>query len=210
MKLKKNAVLTVLSLLFLTAICLYASEENGNEKPITIGEACKSAVERIGENYDVGKTVEFYKSNFAEKLKLLEKDLKDKSDDVISEIVDDLNECNEIMALNENPEEFKKAMEFMRAEIRADILSDKISELRKKDAEKNKLEIDKTGKALKDELRKIFDAKIQKEKKNMKDLEGQLDAMKNRIKKREVNREKIIQKKFNELTDANDDEDLTF
>ena len=112
--------------------------------------------------------------------------------------------------MKENPEEFKRSVESMRSEIKADILSDRISELRKKDAEKNKTEIEKAGKDLKDELGKIFDTKIQKEKKNMKDLESQLDEMKKRIKKREGNREKIIQKKFNELTDANDEEDLTF
>ncbi|HBC87697.1 MAG TPA: hypothetical protein DCZ94_12130 [Lentisphaeria bacterium] len=185
-------------------------DDDGAKQVKTMEQAWKSALEQFGDDQESAKkAMEFYKANFAEKIKCLEKELKDDSDEVVSELSEDLGECNGMLALkDESPEEFKKQLEYMKLEVKVDLMGEKIQDLKDEDAVKNKAEIEKIEKELKGEIGRLFDMKLQREKEELKNLEKDIEKLKQHIKQREENREKIIEKKFKDLTGV--EENLEF
>jgi len=185
-------------------------KDEGADAVKTMEQAWKVALEQLEDDQDnAKKVVEFYKANFAEKIKFLEKELKDDSTEVVSELTSDLLECNLILTTkDDSPEKFKEELEYMKLEVNTDLLGEKIQDLKEKEADKNKAEIGKNEKELKSELGKLFDMKLLREKEELKDLEKDIEELKQHIRQREENRDKIVDKKLEELTGV--DEDLEF
>ncbi|MFZ2657397.1 MAG: hypothetical protein WAX69_20845 [Victivallales bacterium] len=185
-------------------------DDGGANQVKTMEQAWKAALEQLEDDQDSAKkVVEFYKANFAEKIKFLEKELKDDSTEVVSELTSDLLECNLILTTkDDSPEKFKEELEYMKLEVNTDLLGEKIQDLKEKEADKNKAEIEKNEKELKSELGKLFDMKLLREKEELKDLEKDIEELKQHIRQREENRDKIVDKKLEELTGV--DEDLEF
>ncbi len=197
----------------LGALNLAADEDNDGDDMRnikTMAQAWKAACEQFGDDQEAAKkTMEFYKANFSDKINYLEKDLKDAPGEVVEQLKGDLAECGQLLSLkDENPEEFKKQLEFIRLEMKTELLGERIQDLKEQDAAKNKAEIEKIGKDLKAELERLFDMKLKKEKEELKNLEGEVEKMKQHISQREKNKEKIIEKKLMDL--SGDEENLEF
>ncbi|GEM_PF-5847783 len=213
---KMMKVLTLIACIGVLASAVFAAEddkdnEGGKMDNIkTMDQAWKAAMEQFGdEQDDAKKAMDFYKDNFPEKIKYLEKELRDDPEEVVDELSEDLEECSEMLELKvDNPEEFRKRLEYMRLEVKTDLTGEKIQDLKDEDAAKNKDEIEKLSKELKEELGKLFDMKLQREKEELKNLEQDIEKLRQHIKQREVNKDKIIERKFNELIGV--DEDLEF
>ena len=187
--------------------------EDGSDssKPVkTMEQAWQAALEKFGDDQEnTKKVVDFYKSNFSEKIKYLEKEIKGDSDKVVEELNADLGECNGLLGMkDDNPEEFKKSFEYIKLRVKTDLLGVKIHDLKEKDADKNKAEIEKVEKELKAELNKLFDMKLCREKDELKNLENNMEKLRHHIKQREESREKIIDKKIKDLTGV--EENLEF
>ncbi|HCE41915.1 MAG TPA: hypothetical protein DET40_00010 [Lentisphaeria bacterium] len=209
----KKLMALILCVGLLAPMSLNAEDEkddDGARAVKTMEQAWKAAMDHFGDEQDnARKVVDFYKANFAEKIKFLEKELKDDPAEAVSELIGDLSECNEMLGMkDDNPEEFRKRLEYMKLEVKTDLLGEKIQDLKEKDAGKNKDEIEKTEKELKGELNRLFDTKLQNEKEELKNLENDLEKLRQHIKQREEKRDKIIDKKFKDLTGV--EENLEF
>ena len=191
----------------------FGAMEDGSDSPNpvkTMEQAWKSALEKFGDDQEnTKKVVDFYKSNFSEKIKYLEKEVKCDLERVVEELNADLGECSGLLGMkDDNPEEFKKSLEYIKLRVKTDLLGVKIHDLKEKDADKNKAEIEKAEKELKSELSKLFDMKLLREKDELKNLENDVEKLRHHIKQREENREKIIDKKIKDLTGV--EENLEF
>ncbi len=191
----------------------FGAMEDGSDssKPVkTMEQAWAAALERFGDDQEnTKKVVDFYKSNFPEKIKFLEMEIKGGPDKVVEELNADLGECNMLLGMkDDNPEEFKKSLEYIKLRVKTDLLGVKIRDLKEKDAYKNTAEIEKTEKELKSELNKLFDMKLGREKDELKNLENDIEKLRHHIKQRMENREKIIDKKIKDLTGV--EENLEF
>ncbi len=208
---RKHSIASMIvgALVALSGIAVNAQDEGAPQfKPGNVDDLFKAAAKMLDEQgAESGEVILFFKANFPERIALYEKLMKESPGDASNQLCSELNECKDMLAMQQdNPENFKRALEVKKLNIKTEAMAAAILQMKQDGMEKNKDAIQKNEKELKDTLGKLFDLKIQDEKINIENAQKELDSQKERLKKREANKEKIIGKRMGQLT--GEDEDL--
>jgi hypothetical protein len=148
------------------------------------------------------KILKCYRENAVESIKDLEKMLKTDPDEVVASLESKIAELMDIG--DDNPEGVKDAIEIEKIDGKIEDISDKISDLKEGNSEKNKSKIEALKKELKEQINTGFDLKMKLNKNELKSLQQEVEELQKFIKKREENKEKIIEKRLNEAAGNED------
>jgi hypothetical protein len=195
--------LLVGALIALSGISTLAQEnEAAQAKPASVEDLVKSASQMLDEQgAESAKVISFFKANFPERIAAYEKLLKENTDEASNQFSAEMNECKDLLAQqNDNPEDFKRALEIKKLNVKTEAMAESIQRMKQENNEKNKDAIQKNEKELKDSLTKLFELKVQDEKINIERAQNELDKQKDRLKKREANKDKIVGKRMGQLT----------
>lgn len=154
------------------------------------------------------KTKQFYQKNFPFVIEQAKKMLKNEPRWVVRHLENELDEYEEVLERKEdNPQQFERWVKYKKNEYKSMELAERLRDLNRTETtnKKEKEEI----KTKTDELQKVlsilFDLRLQNQKKEIENLRREVKIVEAQIKRREANRDKIIEKKMNQMTGKEED-----
>ena len=173
-----------------------------NAAEITLEDIYADALEEFEPN-ERKEIQSFIKKSFPDALKELNVIAKE-NEDATYQLLDEMIGCyEEYMHLSEEePEEVTFFINEIRTELKSTTLGIKIRIATKKGDTANAAALTSELKSL---LAKLFEKNIKQAKEELKELENEVKEIRAFVSKREKYKEKIIQRRFDELCGANDD-----
>ena len=156
------------------------------------------------------ETRNFYEENFPFVIEQAKKMLKEEPREVVELLMKEVEEYEDVWEeKEENPEQFKTWFSYKKNEYKSLALAENIRHLsRKKDkSDDDKAMIKTRTDELKTILGTLFALRLEHQKREVENLRNEIREVESHIKKRETNRDKIIERKLSQMTGKEDDLD---
>ena len=155
--------------------------------------------------------VDFYQANYPDVLAMVKEVAGDSTNLMVEMLMSTYAEFREMAKLkDQNPEKFKvwlntKMLDIKNklAEVKSKVMADGIRKL-KENPQADPKEIEAKQAELKKLLEETFNARLEREKQEVAAMERKVEEYKKNLKEREENRDKIIEKRYSELTGSKD------
>lgn len=185
-------------------------DDDGDEElpaPKTMEELWQQVFKHV-KGVDQDAALKFYKANFPFVFEKAQRLLRVEPGEAVDVFVDEFREYREILEdKDEEPEEFKDWVEYKKNEFKSFQLAEKIRGLarKKQQTDEDKAAITKDTGELKSVLGIMFQLRLADQKREIEELRGEIKELESTITKREASREKIIERKLNQMLGKEDD-----